>query len=298
MKIKILAIAALFISINAFADPGNEAMPFLRVGRNPISIGMAGSGLASTSSPAWASFSNPAAVVFAEQTFDAGVSLISWQPKYNSSFGPSLSGSYKWNNFGFTLGFSYVNGEELELSDFTPNEVQVNGGVGYKISDGFSIGGNLRYASHALTSENSMSAICGDVFAMVRFGDFNIAAGVSCIGNKVKVEGGSKDYSLPMSASFALNWHKLFAEKHGLEVNIDADYYFSETTSVAAGLQYGYNDMIFARAGYRFGGESIIPSYASIGLGAKFKGFRLDAAYLLGSDTLKNSFVLGIGYSF
>ena len=58
--------------------------------------------------------------------------------------------------------------------------------------------------------------------------------------------------------------------------------------------------MLTFRGGYHYGNASkgVIPSYASLGLGVKFFGVSIDAAYLFGSEILKNSFGVSLGYEF
>ena len=62
----------------------------------------------------------------------------------------------------------------------------------------------------------------------------------------------------------------------------------------------GNDYTVSVRAGYRYGGDSVIPSFASVGAGVKLFGVHLDAAYLIasGDSPLKNTFCIGIGYSF
>ena len=69
----------------------------------------------------------------------------------------------------------------------------------------------------------------------------------------------------------------------------------------AVGAEYEYDSMIAVRAGYHYGSrENGLPSYASVGVGVKFFGVNVDAAYLIGSPTspLRNTFTVGVGYSF
>jgi hypothetical protein len=58
--------------------------------------------------------------------------------------------------------------------------------------------------------------------------------------------------------------------------------------------------MISVKAGYKYGGKSIIPSYASVGAGFRFAGVTLDFAYLMGgaSSPMKNTLSIGLGYRF
>lgn len=55
---------------------------------------------------------------------------------------------------------------------------------------------------------------------------------------------------------------------------------------------------VSVRAGYRYGGNSPVASYASLGAGVKLLGIRLDAAYLIGSGPMKNTLAISLGYSF
>ena len=68
-----------------------------------------------------------------------------------------------------------------------------------------------------------------------------------------------------------------------------------------AGCEYSFNEMVFARVGYHYGDAvNVVPSYASFGLGLKFFGVTLDAAYLVADSTspMRNTMMFGIGYRF
>ena len=79
----------------------------------------------------------------------------------------------------------------------------------------------------------------------------------------------------------------------------DADVFFTGGVGAALGAQYGWNDMVFARAGFHLGtGKAPLPTYASVGLGVKFVGVHLDVSYLLASKVLGNTLCVGIGYAF
>ena len=65
------------------------------------------------------------------------------------------------------------------------------------------------------------------------------------------------------------------------------------------GLEYGIADIAFVRAGYHYGDAAkALPSYASLGLGAQFAGVSLDLAFLTASESLGNTLLFGLGYSF
>ena len=84
-----------------------------------------------------------------------------------------------------------------------------------------------------------------------------------------------------------------------MNVALDADCYFEGAVAAALGAGYTFNDMFSFNAGYRYGGKSVIPSYASLGVGGRFMGVSLDFAYVLPMTTsMSNTLSLAVGYSF
>ena len=73
---------------------------------------------------------------------------------------------------------------------------------------------------------------------------------------------------------------------------------FSGAFAAGIGAEYSFDKLIFARVGYHYGGESVVPSFASAGFGFHNGMFCLDAAYLFGSDVLNNSFSVSVGVRF
>ena len=69
--------------------------------------------------------------------------------------------------------------------------------------------------------------------------------------------------------------------------------------AAALGAEYTYDGFASIRAGFHYGGESVMqPTFASVGAGVKFMGIKLDLAYLIGSGAMKNTLALGLGYTF
>lgn len=61
----------------------------------------------------------------------------------------------------------------------------------------------------------------------------------------------------------------------------------------------GVSGIAFLRAGYHYGTQDKgLPSFASAGLGLKFAGVELNAAYLFASEALGGTMTFGLGYSF
>ena len=111
-------------------------------------------------------------------------------------------------------------------------------------------------------------------------------------------------YPLASSATFAAGYSNVFGD-HGIEAECDFDYYFSgkkysasAPVSISLGAAYTYHDIVTVRGGYHNGG--LMGNYGSVGLGLKFFGVRLDAAYLLAdkSSPVANTVNVGVGYCF
>lgn len=293
------SLVALLLAAEAYAgNPGSEALPFIRFERGLSPSALAGADIASSSNTAFASFGNPAVVPFSKKTLDIEASWLRWMPETFPTDYYNFGASYNTGKVGFTLGVSTGKaGEMVTGTSFNPTDFQVNGGGAYRITDFLSMGINLRYASSNVTEKNSISSFGGDLFVTGQFDGFNVALGVRSLGAGVTGNDGTS-YSLPTSISFGAAYVYDFAEVHSIEADLDAEYWLSGTFSAAAGVQYGYNDMVFVRAGARYGGQSIIPDYASAGIGVKFYGFKLGLSYLFGSDILKNTMTVGLGYCF
>ena len=86
----------------------------------------------------------------------------------------------------------------------------------------------------------------------------------------------------------------------GITASAEVDYLLSGALMASLGAEYWFlNDHLGVRAGYHYGDAAkAIPSYASLGLGAKFAGISFDFAYLLGSSAIGGSLCFGLGYSF
>ena len=262
--------------------------------------------MASGSETAYSSFRNSSVIPLSGDRFSTGFSYQNWAPDGVKTSNMNFGAAFKAGRFGFAVGGAYQMGEEYTTADasgnpkgtFSPNDMIVNGGVGLRILDNLSAGANVRYASQKLSDDNSYSAIAADFFLTYRLSDLNITAGVSSIGSSVKSDSGDS-FSLPASATIGADWARQFSDSHGLRLAVDVDCLFSGNVTAAAGAQYSFKNMLFARAGYHFGTkEAVLPSFATVGLGVRFFGVSLDFAYLTGNDVIGNSMTFGLGYRF
>lgn len=300
---KILYIAgALMLLVPAVSHA--QALPFVAAETDAASLGTAGAGLVETSSVADASFSNAAVIPFSDNMLDASVGYTMWQPSSSNILNMGVAYNVK-SKFGVALGVHYGMNPSYDVTNesgavagvFAPKDIHVNAGLAWRFLPFLSIGANIGYATSSLAEGHSYGALAADVFAMAKFGDFRVTAGVANVGTTVKSASGA-EFCIPGSIAVGAGYGKVFGEKHGIDVLVDADYYFSGWMAVAAGAAYTFNDLFSVRAGYRYGGESPVPSYASVGAGVKILGIKFDVAYLIASGPVKNTLALSLGYAF
>lgn len=283
-----------------------QSLPLVAMETDAASLGRAGAGLADTDFVAYSSFSNAAVIPFSEAKMDVAAGYTMWSPSYAKSNLVNVGGAFNIKNrFGVAAGFLYGMNPEYEVTDasgaskgtFRPSDMQVNVGMAWRFLPYMSVGANIGYANSSLAEGHSYGALAADVHVMAAFGGLKVTAGVANLGTSVESASGVS-FDLPASAAVGIGYGIDLADRHSIDAYLDADYYFSSGLAAAAGAGYTFNDLVSVRAGYRYGGKTPVPSYASLGLGVRFAGARLDLAYILTSGPIKNSLALGLGYSF
>lgn len=307
MKKTISYIAgALMLLIPAVS--GAQALPFTIADTDPAALAKGTASLAETGSVSHAAFVNAAAVPFSESTLDVSAGYVMWQPASVKSNVISVAGAYNMKNkLGIAAGLYYGMNPSYEIMDgsgssqgaFSPSDMHAAVGVSYRFIPALSVGVNFGYATSSLTKDNSYGTVAADFFLMSRFSDFKVTAGVSNVLGTVKSASGA-EFCIPGSVAVGAGYDKEFGEKHAVEANLDVDYFFSGWLAAAVGAGYTFEDLVSVRAGYRYGGESPIPSFASVGAGVKFAGVKLDLAYLIaGAESpMKNTLAVSVGYCF
>lgn len=308
LNVNILAAAlGCLLPVCHASAQGSEALPFVRIVRDPVSAGMGFAGAAAASGAAYSSFRNSSVIPFSPERVSLGVSGQSWAPDGEKSSGINLGAAFRTGGrFGFSVGGAFQAGEEYTLTDgtgnaggtFRPAETVVNAGVGFLIMDNLSAGANVRHASQRLSEDDSWSAVAADMFLTWRLAGLSLTAGVSNVGTSLESVSGDA-FSLPSSAAIGADWGKALSEAHGVRLAADADCFFSGSVTAAAGAEYSFRDMLFARAGYHFGtGDATLPSFATVGLGVRLLGVSLDLAYLTANDALGGTITLALGCRF
>ena len=293
-----MAAVALLSSICVYAQT-SEVLTFSRVERNPRAVAVAGAGAASMSSVSHASFVNSAVIPFYDGSGDFGVGYEYWAPSLGAAHAVNVAGAYKFGSVGVSLGGVYQM-EQKDPDGFSPSEVQINLGAGVKLLPWMGLGVNARYLRENMFKGYSNGAFGLD--AMLLFTPvkgLSVTVGASNIGSSIKDSAGNS-YPQPSSVKAAAAYLLGINSKNALEFMLDEDYFWtSRTNAVSFGMEYSYARMVYARVGYRIATEgAAYPSHLGLGLGAEYKGFRLDVSYLTLSEAIGNSVAIGLGYRF
>lgn len=299
MKKILSAIILSAVCLSAAA----QTLPSLLVNSDPAAMGAAG--ISALGSEAYPLQGYAASSALMKGTASVGVSYGSWQPSAAADklLGASAAVLLK-EKFSVALEFKNFTQPTYEVTGptgvvsqitptFTPKESSFALGLGYRIMPGLSAALTVRSTSSVLAKDAKASAIGVDLSAV--YSKDKLAAGLAVCNLGGKVNYGGGDYSQPSLFKAGVS----YAVIDGLKAAAEASYLFEGAFGASLGAEYSYADMVFARAGYHLGSKDLgIPSYASLGLGAKYAGIGLNLAYLLASETIGGSFLAGLSYSF
>ena len=295
----------------SIAEGYTFAMPFLSMDISPRNLAVGGT-TSVMPSDAYAHFGNVAAVPFSGSFMNAGVAYCLKQPSRQTSNSIAAAASLKiGKRLGFTLGLLSDIGRAYNMMDengvisgsYTPADITAGAGIAYRPADFVSLGATLNYAGSRLWGmsgqDGTSNVFFADIQILFKVRDFNFSLSAANLGTPVKSVSGLS-YNLPMNGTVGAGYSVSFGE-HNLSAGLEAGLFLGSSTSLfgSAGVEYMFMDIMALRVGYHYGSDiSAVPSYASAGVGFHFKGFSIDAAYLFASKVLKNTFSVGLGYSF
>ena len=293
-------ILAVFVSMTFALAASAQALPSLLVGADPTAAATGGAALARPAD-AFAVDNNAAAMALSSKDFSVAASYGMWAPNTADNMLAGVGFFYKLSD-RMALGFSgrMLRDKPYDITSatgqvtgsFAPSDLLAGLGFSFAVTDALSLGVAGRFTSSSIASDMKGTAIGADITAMYSGGNFSAAAGLCNLGTPVSYGGAS--YAQPM----LVRGGGAFSAA-GLTASLEADYLLSGALMAGLGLEYCIADLAFIRAGYHYGDAAkALASYASLGLGLQFSGISLDLAFLTASDTLGNSLLFGLGYSF
>lgn len=302
-------ICALFFlgSLSLTQVAQSQTVQFVNINPDPTVTGLSGVS-APAKANAFAFWNNSAATVFSESKMEIGASYGQWQPNTSDNSTVAVGAFGRITDFlavtaayrNFThKSYTIMDENGINKGKFTPEEYSAGVGLAFKILPILSAGANVNYLSSKIGVGEKADAVTFDICAKAVLEDLSVGLTASNLGSKISYNDGAK-YSLPSTVKLGAAYSLAINDEHNVTPMaqigslIDDFNFFAE-----AGAEYSYKDFAFVRAGYHYGDEKkYIPSFFSLGLGVRFFGFGLNAAYQLGSSNVNNSFLIALSWGF
>lgn len=240
----IATVLALCVTSPAQAQPGQAAVPFLRIAPDSRSAGMGNTGVALADN-ANAMFWNPAGLGYQSDT-QLGLTHANWLPEFNAGlFYEYLVGTYHVEGAGTFGGHvTFLNlgeserrvgpGPEGLVGEFRSYDLALGGSYGVKLLERFSIGTGIRaiYSNLAPTTENVESgtafSAAFDLAGLYRSRpmsiastDVTVSAGFNLANMGPSIKYNRVDEPLPMNLRFGSAFDINFDEYNSLTITND-----------------------------------------------------------------------------
>lgn len=291
-----------------------QTAAFLNINPDPVSMSLGGNS-ASVGATPFSIWNNVAAPALGDENFQAGASYSLWQPSYSSDDIAAVAGYGRVARFmTVSAGVRYASHARYDVTDgltgavtgsFAPSDIQAGVGFGFRVCPVFSLGAGVNYVYSHIGGPQKGNAVAADFGAFLDLDYLRVGVTASNIGSRLDY-GGESSYYLPSNVKIGAGTTRHFGQKdlHALSVDIEGGMTLHSPSFFAgAGLQYSYKGLVRAAAGYHYGNpdKAMTGQYVSVGAGVKLYGISLDVAYLAGvshDSPLKNTFSVGVGYSF
>jgi hypothetical protein len=292
----LVVFTAADVKAQRVSKAGTTAAEFLKIGVGPRATGM-GSAFVAVSDDASALYWNPAGIAGLEK-HEVFISHSRWIGDLDFNYAGAVFHFNKIGNVGFSLTmlsvpemlvrtelFQEGTGETFDAAD-------LSAGISYAgmVGDRFSIGGTVKFIQQRIwhTKAHAFAIDLGTKYRTDFFGGLVIGATITNFGTDLQMEGrdlrtfvdpdptsdGNNDqvpvnfetdtWDLPLNFQFGIAFRPVNTRMHTVLIAIDALHPSSNYESLNAGMEYGFQDRVFLRAGY----ESLFLEDSEVGLNA------------------------------
>ncbi len=264
------------------AKVGVTAAPFLTIGVGARATGMGGA-FVGTADDASALYWNPAGIA---RSGDIQVLLMHtrWLADLKFNFAGFTLPLGAFGTLGASLTYLDYGEMAVRTTDqpdgtgeiFNSSDLAVGLSYARSLTDRFSVGFNVKYITQSIWHENAdgFAIDFGTLFITGLHG-LRIGATLSNFGTDMRMEGkdllvyqdinpnilGNNDripadlqtgeWALPLTFQFGLAMEPWKSPLHRLTIAADAIHPSDNTESINLGMEYGFREMLFLRAGYR-----------------------------------------------
>lgn len=270
------------LSSNTISKVGTSVAQFLKLGVSARTIGMGGAFVA-VANDVSAIYDNPAGLAELN-SYEAIFTHTDWLVDTDFDFGAFAMDMGTFGTLGAMI-MSFSSGEmdvrTVELPDGTGEQFEVRNlaiGLTYarSLTDNFGVGISVKYIYEKIwhVSANSIAVDIGTLFTTPFWG-IRLGASLTNFGSSMKLNGRDikfshdpdqnnlgnvsivnaeyemKSYSLPLRFQVGLAKDVINSEYNRLTIAIDALHPNDNFESVNTGFEYGFNELVFLRGGYK-----------------------------------------------
>lgn len=197
------------------------------------------------------------------------------------------------NLMGADMTINYLDGTAETLT--SQNDYVLTAGYGQQLTSALAVGVSFKAFYSRLLEEYEAMAFGADIGVQYQLQDLpglRIGMALQNMGTPIVYE--SSGDPMPTLLRLGAAYRLPLAANHGLTVIGDVLMYNDDTPKEHLGLEYGWNHMLFLRAGYKVGYE--FDSFTA-GAGIDLDGLKLDYAFVLKS-TVESVHRFSLGYAF
>ncbi len=262
---------------------GTSAMAFSRIGIGARAVGMGGGQLA-VANDLTTLFWNPAGLTRLSGTrvqvdhanwfVDSKLDWVGGSVNLGNAGAVGVSvTSVRYGNIEYTSDAT-PDGEFGSGRTFSPNDVSIQLSYAKSLTDAFSLGGSGKYLRESI-SQSSASAYAFELGMLFKtpFRGVTLAASMTNFGSKTHVTGNdllqpvttenpardddgstmlnTQRWNMPLAFNIGVSYLPVSSEQNELLLAVDASHPTDQAESLNLGAQYGWNKILFLRAGYK-----------------------------------------------
>lgn len=272
---------------------------------------------------AFSVYENSSSAALSEKKFELGLQYSPWAKNLTKGMDRdnlmmNAAGYYSINdNNKILAGFSYYapGGNKMYMVDENGNilgdEIRTkyfsfNIGYAYRINNNLGVSAGVSYANwnDGFNGNSNMVAFDLGVTDRIMFKSGNRFIDIAFRMNGWGITTGLEGYKTPGFVSIGGMYNSRLAEKHLVRVGSMLEYRCLDETGFRAsfGGEYGFNDILFLRAGYNFVNDyNKQNGFTSLGVGTRILDkVQIDFAYLMANkeSQLKNTYMIGASILF
>ena len=302
IRLMIAAAVAAWILLPLAAahasDPGSAGVLFLRVGMGARAAGM-GEAFVGVAEDASSVYWNPGAM-----SAILGTSAMVMHNEYMQSVRleqAALTHETEWGTLGLGFTGMYMDGIErrentptaIPLGTYDVYDVSVTAAFSRYIFPNVSVGIALKPIWERIDDETATGfAVDVGIYHVARIEGVKLAAVAGNLGRPMKFD--AEEFALPRYIKVGGSYEREFERYGEILFTLDVMVPNDDDLREHVGLEYGYNRMLFLRAGYKAGYDS---HGATFGAGVARGAFAVDYGVLLIKNDLGDSHRVSLSMS-